>query len=500
MSTPCLLLLTWTSTASAQALPEMPLELSKTLTGSWPGSDYGAVLVAAGDVDLNGKPDLLVGAPFDAGDGVNRGRAVLYLGDRDNSGYTGESWTVVGTRDRGHYGGSLAGGADLDGDGFSDIVVASSYQDWQVDLYTGGEAGPAATADWSVNGSGGTFGHSLDLVGDMDGDGYAELAIGNSYGGEYGEVIVYLGGAGGPQDDPVVLSGDAEHPVGAIVARAGDVDGDGLADLLSGTGSDVETPSAVVVFRGDAAGPVTTVAYSLIYPGAAAGFGGALAGAQDIDGDGLSDLVVGADGVGPDSSGLGRVYGYAGSVGGPATAASWLAEDAVSGTILGRALAMAGDVDGDGFGDVLAGRPGFEEGQELEGGAALFMGSASGMASDPAWRGSSDLDASDHGGVWIGYGQAVAGLGDLDGDEYDDVAIGAPNTGADSYEGRLGSVSIYTGTPYRPPAEPQDTGADTGGDTGDAQPDGGGCGCSGAPSSALLTLLPALLGLAWRRR
>lgn len=485
--------------ASPAFSSDAPLEPGQILLGQWPGADFGAAILSAGDVDLNTKPDLLVGAPMDSAEGTLRGRAVLYLAARDNSGFGEVAWTVSGPVDRGQYGAALAGGHDLDGDGFADVAVGCGGSCWVVDVYLGTKVGPGLEPDWSMDGGGGSFGHAMAMLGDTDGDGYAELAIGDRVGAEHGAVHVYPGGAEGP-GAPLVLPGEADHPIGGTVAAAGDLDGDGLADLATGSGVEDPLVPSISVYLGAAGGLGDAPAAWLSRPSDALGMGVSLGGGGDVDGDGLDDLVAGADGIGDDPAvGYGHVLGWSGATGGlPA----WQRTDSVPDTLLGRAVAIAGDVDGDGYADVLAGRPGWQEDQDLEGGAVLYVGGPAGPDAWPAWKAGGDQSAQDHGGAWIAFGQAVAAVGDVDGDDRADVAVSAINTGASTYEARLGEVRLFMGTSWTPPA-PQDTGQDTGdpADTGGGGGQETGCGCASAlPSPAAALLLPLALLLPWRRR
>ena len=125
-----------------------------------------------------------------------------------------------------------------------------------------------------------------------------------------------------------------------------------------------------------------------------------------------------------------------------------------------------------------------------------------GPVDTPAWTRGSDLSASDHGGVWIGLGTALAPVGDSDLDGFADLAFGLPNSGADSFEARTGEVWLFEGQAWTPPAP--DTGGDTGPqDSGEAGDPKDGCGCAASPPSPGASLLGSLalllLGRARRR-
>ena len=195
---------------------------------------------------------------------------------------------------------SLAGVGDLDGDGYDDLVateIDASARSGRAHVYRGGPAGignDAQTTLLSPDASGLQYGASVAGVGDVDGDGYPDFAVASpsvTTTPLQPTVHVYRGGPGGADGTgaPVDLATDGSSGFGGEVEAAGDVDGDGLSDII------VSSSSTVTLFRGAAAG-VATAGSAL----AAAGQGSNprhLAGAGDLDGDGRGDVVVG-DGAG----------------------------------------------------------------------------------------------------------------------------------------------------------------------------------------------------------
>ncbi len=157
--------------------------------------------------------------------------------------------------------------------------------------------------------------------------------------------------------------------------------------------------------------------------GEAAGdrFGFSLANAGDVDGDGYADVLVGAPAA---DSRRGRVYLYLGSPHGPAASPAWSAAGENEGDEFGRAVAGAGDVNGDGYADVLVAAPKYPPRfPHPLGRIYLYLGSPAGLARAPTWKVVGDY----------GLGHAVAGAGDVDGDSYPDVIAGyAHETGEPS--------------------------------------------------------------------
>lgn len=122
-----------------------------------------------------------------------------------------------------------------------------------------------------------------------------------------------------------------------------------------------------------------------------------------------------------------------------ASTPNWTAESNQAGALYGWAVATAGDVNGDGYDDAIVGAPLFENGQTSEGYVWVYHGSASGLIPLAAFRPESNL-------VGAHYGQAVATAGDVNGDGYDDVIVGAPTYGNGQWN--EGLAAVYHGPLY----------------------------------------------------
>jgi hypothetical protein len=172
----------------------------------------------------------------------------------------------------------------------------------------------------------------------------------------------------------------------------------------------------------------------------AGGDGRAWPGRLDLDGDGFEDLVVGGVEFNSAVNGSGSIrviYGGFSPASPPTTAVVW-ARGACSDEAIARALASAGDVNGDGYSDVVAGA-GSIGGRGLPGAARVFYGGASRVtATAIAPQVFADADATRR------FGASVAGVGDVNGDGYSDVAIGSPGTGTTP---PAGQASIFHGGP-----------------------------------------------------
>ncbi len=215
---------------------------------------------------------------------------------------------------------------------------------------------------------------------------------------------------------------------------------------------------AAFVFLGSAAGIAdggpSTAAAQLESDQVDAQLGWSVAGAGDVNGDGYADVIVGANGYDAGETNEGAAFVFLGSAagivdGGPITAAAQLESDQ-AGALLGYHVAGAGDVNGDGYADVIVGARLYSAGEANEGAAFVFLGSATGIADGDPSTAAAQLESNQE-SAQLGF--SVAGAGDVNGDGYADVIVGAHLYDAgESGEGAafvfLGSAAgIADGTP-----------------------------------------------------
>ena len=250
-------------------------------------------------------------------------------------------------------------------------------------MYLGGASGLATTAATTLTGeaTGNYFGSSVATAGDVNGDGYADVVVGAyGYSGSTGRAYVYLGGPSGlATTAATTLTGEAaDNYFGYSVATAGDVNGDGYADVVVGAHGYSSYTGRAYVYLGGPSGLATTAATTLTGEATGNYFGHSVATAGDVNGDGYADVVVGARGY---SSSTGRAYVYLGGASGLATTAATTLTGEAADNYFGYSVATAGDVNGDGYADVVVGAYGYSSGT---GRAYVYLGGASGLATTAA--------------------------------------------------------------------------------------------------------------------
>lgn len=394
----------------------------------------GAFSSGAGDVNGDGFGDLLVLAGSFTGDQLREGRLHLYLGQAGGPAKRA-SWILEGNQDYANFGLAQAAG-DVNGDGYDDVVVGHpSYSNGQLEegraaLYLGSPAGLSLTPAWNVesNQAGAALGSSTAAAGDVNGDGFDDVVVGVRYysGGEprEGRALVYLGTPAGLAPTPVwSAEGNQRSSMFCEGVSAGDVNGDGFDDLLVGApnfGHGEVEEGAAFLYLGSPLGP--SVAPSWVAEGnqERAWFGWTLSSA-DVNGDGFDDVIVGAPAY-KSSPGLqrgeGRATLYLGSAAGLSASPAWAMNGSAQGDYFG-CVAGQGDVDGDGFDDVLIGANSFDNVERDEGRACLYYGSARGLSSRPGWCFESNQDHAS-------LGFPLARTGDLNGDGLAEILVTAP--------------------------------------------------------------------------
>ncbi|MDM7913801.1 MAG: FG-GAP-like repeat-containing protein, partial [Candidatus Eisenbacteria bacterium] len=438
----------WVYHGSASGLEDSPAWMTEAENEA---AFYGVSLSTAGDIDADGYDDLLVGSTHYH----EAGRVYLYRGSASGLSPT-PSWTQDGTS-YSYYGESVALAGDVNGDGYADVLVADLNS---AHLFPGGAAGLGEEI-WSRVGENPTTycGDGLGTAGDVNGDGLADFLVGEpetmTIDG-IGKAELFYGNRLEISTEPdwVFVADQPESRMGELVVTAGDVNGDGFSDFLVGEpmySTEYEYDGRAYLFLGSGEGPRSSPGWVIEPNQVSASFGASIASAGDVNGDGCEDILVGAPGYDLGQVDEGAAFLFLGHGVGPSVVPDWYAEGNQQGAALGSAVAGAGDVDADGYDDVLIGAPDYDySGIEDSGGAFIWRGTnegppPSGNPANANWRGqAAQVDAH--------YGQSVAWAGDVNGDGYADILIGVP--GYSHGEASEGAAVIYHGSASGPPASP----------------------------------------------
>jgi len=479
------------------------------LLGVAAGDTAGASVAVLGDINKDGYADFAIGAPGADGKGADSGAAYVIFGSDQklSSGFDlatlngSNGFKIIGAAAGDLAGSSVHDAGDINGDGYSDIVIGAPHADPH-----GADSGAA----YVIFGKAGGFGSSIDLsaldgingfkmsgraAGDLAGtavhggmdvnkDGYADVIIGapgaDRNGPESGEIYVVLGHSGSFNAifDLSAANGKngfefygegAGAQVGWSVASAGDVNGDGYDDFAIGarqpSGSSNNT-AYIIYGRPEQFGATGNLAFipSLHTPfGSTGGLvikggngpnnenftGFSISGAGDVNGDGIDDFIVSSPYAG--GAAAGAAYIVFGST--SAARYGWYLNtlDGTNGFKItgdnmgddaGWQVSAAGDVNGDGFADIIIGAPGTQGNDS--GSAYLLFGHSGSFAMTTLGN------LSPAAGVWIeaggpgdAAGRSVSGAGDLNHDGFDDLIIGAPF--ADQHGTSSGAAAIIYG-------------------------------------------------------
>jgi FG-GAP repeat len=460
----------------------------------------GFSVSSSGDVNGDGIDDLIIGAyradpngNGDAGESyvVFGGAGVGASGPIELSSLNGTNGFVINGVDAGDNSGfSVSAAGDVNGDGVDDLVIGADGADPSGNNYAGesyvvfGGVGVGASGSISLSdldGSNGfvlngidsfdNSGYSVSSAGDVNGDGVDDLIIGAyradpNGNGDAGESYVVFGGVNVGSSGSInlstlngtngfILNGvDTYDSSGRSVSSAGDINGDGIDDLIIGAyGAESNgngfAGESYVVFGGATVGSTGTVELSSL--NGTNGFilngidaydlsGISVSSAGDVNGDGVDDLIIGARYADPNgNSDTGESYIVFGGAGvGSSGSIDLSGLDGSNGFVLngidsfdgsGRSVSSAGDVNGDGVDDLIIGASGGDPSGNSDAGESYVVFGGVGVGSS----GSIDLssligtngfvvngaDAYDRSGV------SVSSAGDVDGDGVDDLIIGA---------------------------------------------------------------------------
>ncbi len=390
---------------------------------------------------------------------ANEGRIYIYPGSATGL-LTTTTWITESNSAEAKLGIAVSTAGDVNGDGYDDVIAgASEYRNGQhnegaVYVFHGSASGAITTTAWFTESGtvAARMGSAVSTAGDVNDDGFDDVIIRTArgtYPNLYGRALVYHGSPTGLGLHPAWEVEAFDSAYAQAVSTAGDVNHDGFDDVVVGWPT-YNGMGAVHVYFGATDGLTTTVGWSAESDQSGSSFGKGVADAGDVNGDGFADLVVGAPSYDLSGSAVitdgGAAFVWHGSTSGLGAAgtpanADWAAYgDQVEGKF-GSSVAGVGDTDGDGWDDVMVGTGEYRDPYEYQGRVFAYAGSPSGLGSTHAWEATVTQQ-------WAFFGKSVGPAGDVDGDGYADVVVGADSYGWPSgalYPDRNGALFIYYG-------------------------------------------------------
>ncbi len=396
---------------------------------------FGYSVSLAGDVNNDGCPDAVVGAPHEAeGSCTDAGRAYVFSGATGlllHSLAGGNNVSAAG------FGCSVSRAGNSNGDDYDDLVVGAPFwgtpeeRDYGGRMHVfSGQTGAAIYQRASPEAQDyGRFGYSVSGVGDLDNDGLEEVLVGapceslDNHPVGHGMAYVFRGPAGSVLHYFTSPNEQTWGGFGWAVSGVGDVDNDGCPDLVVGapweeTGPSTPSAGRVYVFSGQTG----VLIHTLVSPNQeiSGTFGWSVSGAGDVNGDACADIVAGALWEDPGVSGAGRAYVFNGQTG--SVLYALVSPNAEYSGNFGHSVSGAGDVNNDGYADVVVGAIGEERPSSPWGAGCAYV--FSGGTGDVLHVLFSPNECA--GGF---FGHSVAGMGDVNGDGRPEVVVGACGEG-----------------------------------------------------------------------
>ncbi len=426
--------------------------------GGQAGAGFG-IANSAGDVNGDGYSDIIVGAyAYDHGE-VNEGAAFLFYGSPNGLQNT-PGWMSESNQSGAQFGIAVSTAGDVNGDGYDDVVIGARSFTNSIDrqgkayLFYGSPSGLGAAPGWTALGEtwAAYFGNVVGSAGDVNGDGYSDIIVGShgfdgGLGWAQGRAYVWCGSPSGPHAAPCwVATGEQGSGYFAYTGTgsAGDVNGDGYSDVIvsaAAYSADQAGEGRAYLYYGSASGLMPAPGWSVEGNQAGAHLGYGWPAAGDVNGDGYADVILGAPLFDAGEHDEGAALLYHGGPAGPSAIADWRAESNQADANLGVSVGPAGDLNRDGYADVVVGAYRYDGGETDEGAAFVYYGSAAGLKASPDLTIEANQADANLGG-------SAGTAGDVNGDGYSDLIVNAG--GYDSSQTDEGGTFVYHGRPAFP--------------------------------------------------
>lgn len=354
------------------------------------GSEFGFAVSSAGDINDDGYDDIIIGAPQYKNGESHEGHVFIYLGSSSGLKTTPQRLLEINQKDA-QFGYAVSGAGDVNDDGFDDVLVGANWfengqaTEGAVFLFLGSEAGLAETAVWQYesNEAGALLGTAVAGGGDVNNDGYADILVGaprlnHEQNLDTGAALLFFGGENGPgaQPDWTVYGTQTDSWFGKAVAFAGDTNQDSYDDILVGApdfSDEQEHEGAALLYLGGSL-PTATAVWRIQSNQAHARLGTAVSSAGDVNNDGMDDALIGAPFFTLDQNEEGRTTLFLGASTGLSLLPAWHSYGDKSETQFGSSVSTASNTNGDSYDDILIGAPQYRINRDLVGKSFLFLG------------------------------------------------------------------------------------------------------------------------------
>ena len=357
------------------------------------GAQLGFSVSSAGDVNNDGFSDVVIGAPFYDNGQINEGKAYVYLGSASGL-INVPVWVSESDSAGALFGYNVANAGDVNGDDYGDVIVSAlSYDILDGCCYEINNAGMVFIFHGNATGVSSTpnsllflyenetaYGVDVASAGDVNGDGFDDVLVGsNTWWDAPGATFLYYGSSTGvPNAYGWSDSGPEEDYFGTSVSSAGDVNGDGYDDVVisgPGGGGWVGSMYDVYIYHGGPSGLSETINWAIKGDQDWTDYGNSVS-SGDFNNDGYDDIIIGASSFMHGETDEGVAYIFTGSSSGIPGATAWVAEANQANAHFGFTVAGAGDVNGDGYDDMIVSAPYFDNGQTDEGQVRIYLGNA----------------------------------------------------------------------------------------------------------------------------